>query len=131
MTAIDDSLRSLRAAALRTERASQSAILLAWNNALAALNPYIVAAIAQAVATQTSQPAASFAIASLPAVRALAAAFSRELPLFGALASVAVGEGTRKAAELAPEYAGRAIVAALGTPPPGVVVPNISVSALF
>lgn len=131
MTALDDSLRALRAAALRTERASQIAILAAWKHTLQSLAPYITAAVAQAVATQASQPGASFAIASLPAVRALAAAFSRELPLFGMVAGVAVREGTTAAVSAAPDLAARVIVAALGTPPPGAVVPNISASALF
>lgn len=132
MTALDTTLRSLRTAALRTERQAQRAILAAWSRALTALTPFITTAIAQAIAAQSSAPGgASIAIASLPAVRALAAAFGRELPAFGIAAAVAVQEGARAAGSLAPELAGRAILAALGTPPPGALVPHIVTSVLF
>lgn len=131
MTALDTATRALRASALRTERQAQRAILAAWKSTLIRLQPFIATAIAQAIATQSSQPGAAFALASLPAVRALAAALGRELPLFGMVAGVAVREGTTAASSAAPELAGRAILAALGTPPPGAVVPMLNVSALF
>lgn len=132
MTALDTALRAMRAAALRTERQSQRAILAAWSATLARLQPYIAAAVAQAIASQASlPPGASFAVAALPAVRALVSVLGGELLTFGMAAGVATVEGATTASAAAPALAVEAVEAALGTPQSGAVVPMLARSGLF
>lgn len=132
MTALDSALRALRASALRTERQAQRAILAAWADALRRLQPAIAAAVAQALATQAENPAgASFAIAALPAVRALSAALFGEVRAFGLVAATATVTGQQAAASAAPALAAGVATAALGTPASGAVVPTTRASGLF
>jgi hypothetical protein len=122
----------MRAAALRTERASHRAILAAWSQAMKKLTPYITAAIAQAAATQASlPPGATFAVAALPTVRALLAALNAEVRNFAVTATLSAMKGEAAATALASPLAQAAIAAALGTPPSGAVIPTLARSALF
>lgn len=130
MTALDASLRALRAAALRTERASQRAILAAWQRAWANLGPYAQAAVAQALAAQAELPAAA-AVAALPTVRSLTAAIGREMQVFGMVAATATVAGQRAAEATAPALARAAVLAALGTPPPGAGAIALVTPSLF
>jgi SPP1 gp7 family putative phage head morphogenesis protein len=132
MTALDNAIRALRAASLRTERQAQRAILAAWAVSWSRLLPYVSAAVAQALATQADTPAsASFAIAALPTVRALQAALARELPLFASLAATATVSGQRAAVATAPALAAGVVTAALGTPPAGAAAISLVTPSLF
>lgn len=133
MTALDGALRRMRAAALRTERDSQRAILAAWQRAWASLSPYVQAAIAQALAAQADTPAgATFAVAALPTVRALTGALPSILSSFGLVAGNEVADSTWEAVVKARPLANAATLAALGTPPPGAAIPNLAPgTALF
>jgi SPP1 gp7 family putative phage head morphogenesis protein len=65
-------------------------------------------------------------VAALPAVRALVSALGGELLTFGMAAGVATREGQQAAIATAPQLAGDAVWAALGTPGSGAGIPRIT-----